>query len=274
MLEDLQRLVAFLLNRVRVNQIDHGIQNGMPVVVKRRRWGVRVAIWFGNRFLALAQSGVCMFVRADEWMKWEAYCSGLLYPERPGVKIGPGEAIGVAEVYGVSLRQLVNRNEMDIKVFVAAARELRRVHQIECSDFRAAWSHGDLHLDNILYDRAADRAILVDFDTRHECGIDQTWRQSDDLKVFLLELISVDDPCWFQMATAFIEEYGESSVLQELSRQLAVPSGVARILWYTRTNCSSLRSTEQRIQCLRERLRQATAAAQGRLEAQLPKGTS
>jgi hypothetical protein len=274
MLEALQRLAALLLNCVRVNRIEHVIQNGMAVVVKRRRAGSGIVIWFGNQFLVLARSGIRMFVRADEWTEWEAYCSGLLYPERPSVKISPGEAVSIAAVRGVSLRQLVNRNEMDINPIVAAARELRRVHQIECCYSRAAWSHGDLHLDNILYDRAADRAILVDFDTRHEFGLDQTWRHSDDLKVFLLELISRDDATWPEMATAFIEEYCDSSVLHELNRQLAVPRGFARILWYTRTNCSSIRKTEPRLQCLRERIQQVAAKAGDRLETQLCNGAS
>ena len=118
-----------------------------------------------------------------------------------------------------------------------------------------------MHLDNILYDRVADRAILIDFDTRHESGLDQTRRHSDDLKVFLLELIAIHDEKWFQLATAFVEEYCESTVLHELSRQLFVPRGFARILWYTRTNCSSIRRTEQRMQRLREKLHQMTAVA-------------
>ena len=202
-----------------------------------------------------------MFVCADEWMEWEAYCSRLLYPDRPAVKIGPGKAVSIAEVQGTSLRQLIRRSETDLKPLVAAARELRRVHQIQCSCFRAAWSHGDLHLDNILYDQVADRAVLIDFDTRHEFGIDQTQRHSDDLKVFLLELITIHDEKWFQLAITFVEEYGDSSVLLELSRQLFIPCGFARILWYTRTNCSSIRLTEQRLMRLREMLHQMTAAA-------------
>ena len=261
MLELLQRFAAWLMNRVRVNQTEHGLQNGVTVFVKRRRAGSRTVIWFGNRFLALARSGVRMFVRADEWMEWEAYCSRLLYPDQPGVTIGPGEAVSIAKVHGTSLRQLVSRNETDLKPIVAAARELRRVHQIECSYFRAAWSHGDMHLDNILYDQVADRAILVDFDTRHESGIGQTRRHVDDLKVFLLELLAIHDAKWFPLAASFVEEYGESSVLHELSRQLFVPPGFARILWYTRTNCSSRRRTEQRMQRLRERLHQVAAVA-------------
>jgi hypothetical protein len=280
MLDALQRTTAWLLNCVRVNRTAHGVQNGMPVVVKRRRAASGIVIWFGNRFLVWARSGVRMFVRADEWMAWEAYCSGLLYPERPGVKIGPGKTVSIAAVDGVSLRRLANRKELDIHPIRAAARELRRVHQLECSFFRSAWSHSDLHLDNVLYDRAADRAVLVDFDTRHECGIDQTWRHSDDLKVFLLELISIDDARWLQRATAFLEEYCalekccDSSLLHELSRQLVVPRGFARILWYTRTNCLPIQKTEQRLQCLRERIQQVAAGAWDRLETPLCNGAS
>ena len=36
---------------------------------------------------------------------------GLLYPERPAVKIGPGPSVIVPKVCGISLRQLLHRNE-------------------------------------------------------------------------------------------------------------------------------------------------------------------
>lgn len=259
MLELLQRFAAWLMNRVRVNRTEHVIQDGVPVFMKRRRAGSRAVIWFGNRFLALARSGIRMFDRADEWMEWEAYCSRLLYPDRRGVRIGPGETVSVAELPGTSFRQLVRRAGTDLQPIVAAARELRRAHQLECSCFGAAWSHGDMHLGNILYDREAGRASLIDFDTRHEFGTDQTQRHGDDLKVLLLELIAIHDEKWFQLAAAFVEEYREASVLHELNRQLFVPHGFARILWYTRTNCASLGRTEQRMLRLREKLRQMAA---------------
>lgn len=79
--ELLQRFVAWLMNRVGVNQTVRGIRSGVPVFTKRRRAGGRLVIWFGNQFLALARSGVCMFVRADEWMEWEAYCSSIRQTE-------------------------------------------------------------------------------------------------------------------------------------------------------------------------------------------------
>ena len=133
-----------------------------------------------------------------------------------------------------------------------AADDSRRVHQLQCSIYNAAWSHGDLHLDNILYDSAVDRAVLIDFDTRHELTISATQRHCDDLKVVLLELLAMPEEQWRQPATAFLEEYADSSDLHELSRQLYVPRGFAKILWYTRTNCCSIQRLEPRLQSLRE----------------------
>jgi hypothetical protein len=237
------------------------MRDGVPVFVKRRRTGGQIVIWFANRFLALAESGVCMFVHADDWIDWEVHCAQLLYPERPSVKAASGPAVIIQEARGISLRKLLQRDDTDVnKAFILAARELRRVHQLHCSYYNAAWSHGDLHLDNILCDLNAERAVLIDFDTRHEFRINQTQRHSDDLKVVLLELLGLSDDKWSQPATAFIEEYRAESVLNELGRQLFVPRGFARLLWYARTNCSSIHRIEPRLQSLREIIRRMSTA--------------
>ncbi len=259
MIELLQRIVAWLMNRIRVNQIQRTTRDGLPVILKRRRFGGSVVIWFGNRFLSLAGSGLVMFVRARDWMAWETHCSQLLYPDRPTVTIFPGKAVCLPEVPGFSLRQLLHRRESTLRAFTAAARELRRVHYLPCSAFQAAWSHGDLHLDNIQYDSATDQATLIDFDTRHELGLAQTQRHADDLKVMLLELISMADDQWIQPATTLIREYDDASVLDELSRQLFVPRGFAKILWFTRTNGGSTAQTDQRLKRLREIIQQHSA---------------
>jgi hypothetical protein len=260
MIERVQQVVAWLMNRVRVNHVQESTLDGAPVFVKRRRAGGQLVIWFANRFLALAHSGICMFVRAGEWTDWEVHCARLLYPERPGVKVRSGQAVILPKVPGASLRQLLQRDDTDInQAFILAARELRRVHRIYCSHYQAAWSHGDLHLDNIICDSNAERAVLIDFDTRHEFGVSQTQRHGDDLKVVLLELIALSDDRWSQPATAFIEEYGERSVLSELSRQLFVPRGFARLLWYARADCSSIRQIEPRLQSLRQIIHRVAA---------------
>jgi Phosphotransferase enzyme family len=251
MIDKLQRVVACLMNRVRVNQIQQSVQDGLPVFIKRRRAGGSIVIWFANRFLALARSGICMFVRTDAWVDWEVHCSRLLYPERAAVKKGLGPSVVVPKVCGISLRELLHRGEASARAFVAAARELRRVHQIPCSYYQEAWSHGDLHLDNVMYDQAAGRAVLIDFDTRHEFGLGRTQRHGDDLKVMLLELIGMPDEQWREPAIALIEEYRESTVLIELDQQLVVPRGFAKILWHVRTNGSSTRQVEQRLESVR-----------------------
>jgi len=253
MIQLVQRVVAWLMNRVRVNQVQQRVRDGVTVFVKRRRAGGQIVIWFANRFLALARSGICMFVHADEWTDWEVHCAQLLYPDRPAVRVASGQAVIIPKVCGISLRTLLQRDDPDVnKAFILAARELRRVHQIHCSHYKAAWSHGDLHLDNILVDLGTERAVLIDFDTRHEFRINATQRHSDDVKIVLLELLGLSDDKWSQLAAAFIEEYREGSVLSELSRQLFVPRGFARIMWYARTNCSSISRIEPRLQNLRE----------------------
>jgi hypothetical protein len=161
MIEKLQRFVAWLMNRVRVNQIQPSVQNGEPVFVKRRRVGGSVVIWFGNRFLALARSGICMFVRADEWLDWEVHCARLLYPERPAVKIGPGASVIVPKVCGLSLRQLLHRNEAGVEAFdtLHVLRHAKRLPMIQLKTLAALLDFG-----------ACANAVFDNKDCcRHEC---------------------------------------------------------------------------------------------------------
>jgi tRNA A-37 threonylcarbamoyl transferase component Bud32 len=258
MLEAVQRGVAWLMNRVRVNHVEEGVRDGRLVFVKRRRAGASIVVWFANLFLALAHSGSRMFVRADEWIAWEVHCARLLYPERPEVTAGGDRAVIIPKVDGISLRALLRRNDGDpTTALILAAREVRRVHQIQCGYFNGAWSHGDLHPDNIICDSNAERATIIDFDTRHEPWTSATQRHGDDLKVLLLELIALSSDTWRPLATAFVEEYREYSVLSELDRQLSVPRGFDRLLWYARTQSSSTHRMEPRLQALREIIHRA-----------------
>jgi hypothetical protein len=248
------RLIARLLSRVRVNRVELFDDRRVSVIIKRRRWYGSIVIWLGNRFLALANSGVEMFVSAREWVAWEQHCVGLLHADLSPVLAGPGPSVRLPAMPGTSLRRLLEQGDLCPNALVAAARELRRAHRTHCSFFGAGWSHGDLHLDNILYD--GETASLIDFDTRHVLGIDETRRHADDLKVFLLELIAAPPDQWRDLATAFLSEYGEAHVLNELSGQLAVPRSFAKILWYTRTDCRPDNEIVPRLKILRETIRQ------------------
>src|SRR4030095_8019904 len=141
MLEHVQRAVAWLMNRVRVNHVEESTRDGRPVFIKRRRAGAPVIVWFANLFLALAHSGVCMFVRAHDWIAWEIHCARLLYPRRPAVTVDAGRAVIIPKICGISLRALLRRNDADpTTAFILAAREVRRAHQIQCSYFNCAWT--------------------------------------------------------------------------------------------------------------------------------------
>lgn len=254
--------VAWLMNGVRVNRTEAFIENGIPMVRKRRRpWG-SVVVWFANRFLALAQSGVCMFVRSEDWIDWEVYCAGLLYPDRASVRIGPGASVTMEKVDGISLRQHIVQHALHVSHLAAAACEFRRVHQISCCRFNGPWSHGDLHLDNCIYVPADGTAVLIDFDVRHEFGAAPRLRHADDLRVFLLELMASMDEHWQPLAKAFLEEYREPSVLNELRQLLVTPRGFTKILWYTRINSSSAGKMDQRMKCLHDMIEQVTSSQQ------------
>lgn len=251
-----QQITAQLLNRVQVNNVRPEIRNDSRVFVKTRRFGGSFVIWCGNRFLSLADSGIHMFVWTRDWIAWELHCIQLLYPDRTATSVRSEKILDMPELCGVSLRELVRSNKLDANAAEAAACEIRRAHLLHCPIYNGGWSHGDLHLGNILFDHELNRATLIDFDTRHEPRLKETTRHADDLKTVLLELISTSATEWNDMAFSFLNAYQNCEVLRELSLQLTVPNGIARIFWHTRTANCSLQTIEPRLQSLREIIHQ------------------
>lgn len=258
-----QRCVAWLMNRVLVNHIHRAVRDGVPVVIKRRRFGGSVIIWFANRFLALAHSGAHMFVRADEWTRWERHCVRLLYPDQPDVMV-ERRAVSLPEVQGRCVREFIEQDPQPLQAVQAAAREVRRIHAVACDDFQSAWSHGDLHLENILYDPQTDRAVVIDFDVRHDRQVPAAARQADDLLGFLLELLAESGDDWLTLAQSFVEEYdpescGNLAALEQLHRRCEVPRGFARVYWFTRTNDAAISRMRPRLAVLQELIAQRIA---------------
>jgi hypothetical protein len=48
MIELAQRVVAWLMNRIRINQVQQDMREGVPVFIKRRRAGAQIVLWFAN----------------------------------------------------------------------------------------------------------------------------------------------------------------------------------------------------------------------------------
>lgn len=99
--------------------------------------------------------------------------------------------------------------------------------------------------------RLVDAGLGACLDIRHKFGLGPTPRHCEDVMVVLAELTGLPDDRWSQPATAFIKEYREVMVLDELLRQLVVPRGFARLLWYVRTNGAPMRQSEPRLHSLR-----------------------
>ena len=71
----------------------------------------------------------------------------------------------------------------------AAGKELRRAHGLWSSELGDYWSHGDPHLENLLYDLESDQARLIDFELIHDKCMSAVKRHADDLLVFLQDLM-------------------------------------------------------------------------------------
>jgi len=230
-------LAARMIGSVRVNRVSSGNDQSGDRLEKIRRFGAGPLIILGNEFLNRSASQVEMFRDVNEWIRWEQYCSRLLYPaEAVPEKVGT-RAISMRVAGGVSLACCLDLPDLAAKAFAASGRELRRIHALDCGHFGDFWSHGDLHADNVLYDTETGDVTVIDFDARHCRGSTALFRHTDDLKTLLLGVIGRPVELWTEPVIALLAAYGSRDVLIELRGQLVVPQGWASILLQTRTHC-------------------------------------
>jgi len=249
MMNTIQKCLARLMVGVRVNRAWSGTWSEDPVHFKRRRLGGSLTVWLGNLFLRLADSNIEMFVHSSEWAAWEKECYATLYPGLPPVAELPDGCLILPALPGVSLRRL-RQDEFTAERIAAVAKELMRTHQLHCSYFRGGWSHGDLHLDNVLLDVTTGQVHLIDFDTRHVRCLSHTRRCAEDLLVFLLDLITAETWDWQLLTKTFLQEYDDKDILHALRDQLVVPTGLRKILWLTRTNLRDDSTVKSRLEIL------------------------
>jgi len=222
--------LARLIDAVRVNVTTEIVRDGRRLVLKRRRKGCSAVVACGNVFLALARSSIVMFPSLRAWQAWELDSYALLHGgARRAVAVGR-DAVEVEALPGESLARHLARGRLTPAMTAAAARELARAHAL-------AWSHGDPHLGNVLYDEASDRAYLIDFETRHEPHVSATERRADDLLVLLMDLMASDaSGRWLDLARAFVTAYPAREPLGLVRDRLRPPDGWARVLWRIRTH--------------------------------------
>jgi hypothetical protein len=255
---NLRRLAAaasMAIESIKINSITRQMRRGRPMWVKRRRTGSEFIAGAANLFFWLGRSPIRIWVNIEKWQRWELGCFHLLHDDTLQAFAEDPRTVCEDEVPGKNLLEHVNRGTLEPHMLEAAARELRRVHSFWCEEMGDRWSHGDPHLENVIYDRAKDRARLIDFEVIHDKSIPAVVRHADDLLVFLQDLMGrVTAEQWVPFGLCFIDVYDRPEVVVELQKRLFVPGGVAGLWWKLRTQYLKRDELVRRVNALREAL--------------------
>jgi hypothetical protein len=235
-LAGLSRL-ANAIEGIKINSINLEQRGNRLMWVKRRQPGSGLIALFANLFFLLSGARLHLWINLKKWQSWEVACFRLLYGQTLEVFSEGRRTVCVEMVAGKSLREWVVESPLVIQAIQAAGKELRRAHGLWSSDLGDYWSHGDPHLENLLYDLESDQARLIDFELIHDKSMPAIKRHADDLLVFLQDLMgSVSAEQWVPFSLALIESYDEPQVLAEVRKRLTAPHGWSAIWWKLRTN--------------------------------------
>jgi hypothetical protein len=254
-LRQMAAAASTVIESIKINSITREMRRGQPMWVKRRRAGSELIAGAANLFFWLGQSPIRVWINTEKWQRWELGCFHLLHDHTLQAFAEGSRTVCEDEVPGEGLLEHVNRGTLKPYMLKAAAGELRRVHEFWCEELGDHWSHGDPHLDNVIYDRAAHRARLIDFEVIHDKSIPAVVRHADDLLVFLQDLMGrVTAGQWLPFAVCFIDAYDRPEVVTELRKRLFVPGGVGGLWWKLRTHYLERNELVRRVDALREAL--------------------
>lgn len=243
-----------LVDKIKINVLTREERSGRAFWFKRRRITAPFVIAVANLFFRVVRNPVVITGNSEEWLRWELTCLELLHGDRFCWMIEKG-AFGLEEFPGESLSHHLDRGTATLTMAAAAARELRRAHQLNCPELSGKWSHGDPHTGNFVYHEAEDRARLMDFEVRHESHLSESARHTDDLLVFLQDTLGrMPRERWIEWARVFVDAYGVPEITARLIERLVAPRGVARLWWAVRTTYLAPRELHERLAALRSAL--------------------
>jgi tRNA A-37 threonylcarbamoyl transferase component Bud32 len=241
-----------LVDSIKINSISEKVRRGRRVVIKRRNGYSEKLAELTNFYFRVAGIPIRFWAKIAQWQRWEVDCFNMLNGDGFHARKSGANAVWADKVPGKSVWDHLAAGTLRRKMMEAAGHELRRAHQLWSDEFRGPWSHGDAGTNNVIYDEKTGRARLIDFEIVHEKSLPTKSRHADDLLVFLLDLMSVaPNPRWLTLALAFLNAYGDVSVISELRRQLAVPKGMAWIWWGVRTSFVSPAKVKERLRKIR-----------------------
>ena len=239
------------IESIKINAISLENRGNQLMWIKRRQLGSGLIAVFANLFFLLARARIHLLINLKKWQSWEVNCFRLLYgPTLPVLPEGR-RTVCIGIIPGKSLREWVMESTFALPAIRAAAEELRRAHGLWCGEFEDYWSHGDPHLENLIYDLESNQARLIDFELIHDPSLPAIRRHADDLLVFLQDLMScVSAEEWVPLSLAFIEAYQRPSVINEMRQRLTIPRGWSAIWWKLRTDYMARSVMVERINAL------------------------
>jgi hypothetical protein len=244
-----------LVDRIKINTVTREARGGRAFWVKQRRWTARPILACANRFFHLAGNPIQAFAELAPWQRWEVDCFLRLHGERFHAFAEGARSVAAEEVPGKNLSEHLSAGTLAPTILLAAARELRRAHEIVCPVFRGPWSHGDPHAGNFVHEPATDRARLIDFEVMHHPTLRAEERHADDLLVLLQDMAGrISTEQWLPSAHAFLGGYGRPEIVARLRDRLTVPGGLARVWWAVRTTYLAPAELQRRIGALRASL--------------------
>ena len=243
-----------LVDGIKINSVSREVRNGRTLWVKRRRRTAGLITAGANCFFRLSGQPVRALQNLS-WQRWEVDCFHSLHGATFRAFADGNDGIAVDEVPGEDLSRCLDRGALNPRMTESAGRELRRAHAWKCSTFGAAWSHGDPHAGNFVYDPITDETRLIDFEVMHDPALPATERHAEDLLAFLQDMAGrLPRKQWLPSAQAFLAGYARREIIERLGEKLFVPGGLARVWWAVRTSYMSFGELQSRMQTLRESL--------------------
>jgi hypothetical protein len=239
------------LNEAR--QVEH---EGRAVILKRRRLAAGTVMGLANLFFRLARNPVEALTRGEAWRPWEVECFQRLHGPEFSAGVDAAGRVWIDVLPGGSLAAHLQNGTLSAEMLAAAATELRRAHGLHSPHYDGAWSHGDPHTGNLLFDAPTGRARLIDFEVRHLRKLGADARHADDLLVLLQDVCGrCPAAAWPELAESFLRAYGRTEITSRLRDRLRIPAGVPRVWWAVRTTWMGREELDRRLQQLSTILR-------------------
>ncbi len=249
-----------IVDRIKINAVTREMRDGRAVWIKRRRPIARPVAALANRFFDLVGNPVATLSGAA-WQAWEVDCFRHFHGETHRAFRCGDDAVAADELPGRSLSHHLDAATLSEEMLAAAGRDLRLAHEWHCDAFGAAWSHGDPHSGNFIFNADDGRARLIDFEVRHHSALPADQRHADDLLVFLQDLMGrIAADRWVPCATAFLSAYGRDDIIALFEKRFVLPRGLARLWWSVRTTYLPRAELARRIHALRTTISSLAAA--------------